>query len=284
VIEAVVAGNGALLSWSIRHRVAASALSLLCVLSVVVPVQNMKVAAFGQDEGRTRFVFQVVLEDNFTLAQASVEMQRYEDLIEPRRADYRFDHLAARFSRSGGQIRLFFDHPQSKQHFERLSRELQHELPRFPGHKLIFTDSEASSSAASRLTSEVSFLLQGPSSEELARLAPQATALLKSVPGLSSVSPPLENERRQVRLKLDQEIAQKLGISSQAALQNVAWALRGFQLAPFQDQGRELPLIIEYDGTAEAGLSTLRRMEIRTGQSSVPLSSARSTATTASPR
>jgi HAE1 family hydrophobic/amphiphilic exporter-1 len=274
VIDAVVRANGALLGWSLRHRVAASVLSILCVLSVVIPVQHMQVAAFGQDDNRTRFVFQVVLEDNFTLAQASDEMQRYETLIEPRRADYGFDHLAARFSRSGGQIRLFFDHPQSKQHFDRLAQELQHGLPRFPGHKLIFTDSDSGSSgAASRLTSEVSFLLQGPSSEELARLAPQATALLKSVPGLSSVSPPLENERRQVRLKLDQEIAQKLGIDSQTALQNVAWALRGFQLAPFQESGREVPLIIEYDGTAEAGLSTLRRMEIHSGQSSVPLTS-----------
>ena len=273
VIEAVVAANGALLSWSIRHRVAASALSLLCVLSVVIPVQNMKVAAFGQDDGRTRFVFQVVLEDNFTLAQASDEMERYEKLIEPHRADYGFDHLAARFSRSGGQIRLFFDHPQSKQHFDRLTQELQHGLPRFPGHRLLFTDSDSGAGGNSRLTSEVSFLLQGPNSEELARLAPQATELLKAVPGLSSVSPPLENERRQVRLKLDQEIAQKLGIDSQTALQNVSWALRGFQLQPYQEPGREVPLIIEYDGTADAGLSTLRRMEIRSGKSSVPLSS-----------
>jgi len=274
VIGAVVAGNGKLLSWSIRHRLAASALSILCVLSVIVPVRNMKVAAFGQDDSRTRFIFQVVLEDNFTLSQASAEMQRYENLIEPRRADYGFDHLAARFSRSGGQIRLFFDHPQSKEHFDRLSQELQHGLPRFPGHRLIFTDADAGSNGgASRLASEVSFLLQGPSSEELARIAPQAIALLKSVPGLSNISPPLENERRQVSLKLDQEIAQKLGIDSQTALQNVSWALRGFQLAPFQEPGREVPLIIEYDGTAEAGLSTLRRMEIRSGKSSVPLSS-----------
>jgi HAE1 family hydrophobic/amphiphilic exporter-1 len=272
VIDAVVHANGVLLAWSLRHRVAASALSIACVLSVVVPVQNMKVAAFGQDEGRTRFVFQVVLEDNFTLAQASDEMQRYEDLIEPHRAEYRFDHIAARFRPSGGQIRLFFDHPQSKEHFDYLAREMREKLPHFPGHKLLFTDSEGGG-GNSRLSSEVSFLLQGPSSEELGRLAPQATTLLKSVPGLSSVSPPLENERRQVRLELDQDLAQKLGVDSQTALQNVSWALRGFQLAPYQEAGREVPLIIEYDGTETAGLSTLRQLEIRSGQSSVPLSS-----------
>jgi len=272
VIDAVVHANSVLLAWSLRHRVAASALSILCILSVVIPVQNMNVAAFGQDEGRTRFVFQVVLEDNFTLQQASAEMKRYEDLIEPRRADYGFDHLAARFRPNGGQIRLFFDHSQDKQHFDRISRELQKDLPRFPGHKLLFMDSEGGG-GNSRLTSEVSFLLQGPSSEELGRLAPQATALLKSVHGLSSVSPPLENERRQVRLKFDQDLAQKLGVSSQAALDNVSWALRGFQLAPYQEAGREVPLIIEYDGTDTAGLSTLRDLEIRSGQSAVPLSS-----------
>jgi HAE1 family hydrophobic/amphiphilic exporter-1 len=76
-----------------------------------------------------------------------------------------------------------------------------------------------------------------------------------------------------VRIKFDADLAQKLGVNTGLALSNISWALRGFQLSRFQETGREIPLIIEYNGTELAGLNTLRELEVRTGASAVPLSS-----------
>ncbi|MEY2785201.1 MAG: hypothetical protein RL277_1411 [Planctomycetota bacterium] len=271
VLGAVEAGNRALVGWSMRHRLLAGALALACFLSIVVPAGNSQPAPFGQDESKTRLAFNVQLEDNFTLPQASEEMERYERFVDARKSDYGFSRVAARFNRNGGQIRLFFDAPQKQTHLDRITRELQRDLPRVAGHRLRFTDDEQGSGA--RMRSELTFALQGPDSEELRRFVPAAIALLETLPGLSSVDAPRAEEREQVRLDFDSELAQKLNITARTALQNVSWALGGFQLPPFQERDRELPLILEYDDEEVPGLDTLRELQIFNGTSMVPLGS-----------
>ncbi len=271
VLGAVEAGNRALVGWSMRHRLLAGALALACFLSILVPAGNSQAAPFGQDESKTRLAFNVQLEDNFTLPQASEEMERYERFVDARKSDYGFSRVAARFNRNGGQIRLFFDAPQKQTHLDRITRELQRDLPRVAGHRLRFTDDEQGSGA--RMRSELTFALQGPDSEELRRFVPAAIALLETLPGLSSVDAPRAEEREQVRLDFDSELAQKLNITARTALQNVSWALGGFQLPPFQERDRELPLILEYDDEEVPGLDTLRELQIFNGTSMVPLGS-----------
>ncbi len=271
VLGAVEAGNRALVDWSMRHRLLAGALALACFLSILVPAGNSQAAPFGQDESKTRLAFNVQLEDNFTLPQASEEMERYERFVDARKSDYGFSRVAARFNRNGGQIRLFFDAPQKQTHLDRITRELQRDLPRVAGHRLRFTDDEQGSGA--RMRSELTFALQGPDSEELRRFVPAAIALLETLPGLSSVDAPRAEEREQVRLDFDSELAQKLNITARTALQNVSWALGGFQLPPFQERDRELPLILEYDDEEVPGLDTLRELQIFNGTSMVPLGS-----------
>ncbi len=271
VLGAVEAGNRALVDWSMRHRLLAGALALACFLSILVPAGNSQAAPFGQDESKTRLAFNVQLEDNFTLPQASEEMERYERFVDARKSDYGFSRVAARFNRNGGQIRLFFDAPQKQTHLDRITRELQRDLPRVAGHRLRFTDDEQGSGA--RMRSELTFALQGPDSEELRRFVPAAIALLETLPGLSSVDAPRAEDREQVRLDFDSELAQKLNITARTALQNVSWALGGFQLPPFQERDRELPLILEYDDEEVPGLDTLRELQIFNGTSMVPLGS-----------
>jgi multidrug efflux pump subunit AcrB len=271
VLDGIERGNRALVAWSMRHRLLAGLLALACFASIMIPASNSQPAPFGQDESKTRLAFNVQLEDNFTLPQASGEMARYESFVEARRSDYGFSRVAARFNRTGGQIRLFFDKPQKQTHLDRITRELQRDLPRIAGHRLRFTDEEQG--AGARMRSELSFAIQGPDSEELQRLVPAAIALLETVPGLSSVDAPRNNERDQVRLDFDSELAQKLNVSTRSALQNVSWALGGFQLPPFQERDRELPLILEYDDEKVPGLDTLRELQVFNGTSMVPLGS-----------
>jgi len=74
-------------------------------------------------------------------------------------------------------------------------------------------------------------------------------------------------------VKLDSELAQRMGVNAQSALENVSWALRGIELPSFQEPGRETPLLIQYDKAEAAGLSTLRDLDVYTADSPVPLSS-----------
>jgi HAE1 family hydrophobic/amphiphilic exporter-1 len=75
-----------------------------------------------------------------------------------------------------------------------------------------------------------------------------------------------------VRLQIDREAAATYGVTSNAAIQSLTWALRGAALPRFQDVDRELPLIIEYDEEEVAGLDTIRDLSVFTATSVVPLS------------
>jgi HAE1 family hydrophobic/amphiphilic exporter-1 len=97
--------------------------------------------------------------------------------------------------------------------------------------------------------------------------------VLETVPGLSSLRSPLGDAPPVVQVEMQSDVAQRLGVTARTALDNISWALRGVQLPSYQETGREIPFIIEYDHATAAGLSTLRDLNVFTGEGIVPLSS-----------
>lgn len=269
IVDSCIALNRRLLEWTLAHRFWASFASLLVLASVVIPLTNMKVAAFGQDENTSRVGVDVELEDNFTLDQAETEILHYERFFESRREQYGFQHMACRFDKDGGRVNVYWDGTRTREERDGVIADLRKYLEPRPGHTLRIGGDD---SADERNRNMVVFRIAGPNSEQLAVLGEQAVRLLETIPGLMDVESPLANAPEQVRVVLDSDLAHLMGISPQNALQNVAWALRGWQLPQFQEPGREVPLIIEYDNEQAAGLSTLRDLEIRGGASAVPLS------------
>jgi multidrug efflux pump subunit AcrB len=270
IIGLVIGANRALVGWTLQHRLLASTLAALAFASVFWPQSHMTMTAFGQDENTSRLSLQVELEDNFTLEQAEQEMLRYEEFFEARRERWGFAHLATRFDEREGRLSVYWEGRRSRADLEANQREVREELPSFPGHRARLRDEEA---GGSRNRSLVTFRLQGPDSEELERYGERAVELLEGVRGLSGVSSPLEDSPGQVRVVFDSDLAQSFGISPEGALQSIAWALRGWQLPRYQEEGREVPLLIEYDDEEVEGLSTLRDLEISSRESPVPLAS-----------
>jgi HAE1 family hydrophobic/amphiphilic exporter-1 len=269
LVDFLIASNRALVSWSLRHRLAAVSLAALALSSGLIPQNLLEMTAFGEDENTSRVRVRVELENNFTLEQAGAEMAYYEEFFEARRERYGFDNLGAQFDSDSARVSLYWEGHQSKKDYEAVLRDIRENLGAPPGHSIRTTEEQDSG----RSKTTVSFRLVGPDSEELERIGARAVKILEGIDGLSSVSSPLESAPRQVRLAFDSDVAQGLGISPTGALQTIAWALRGWQLPDFQESGREIPLIIEYDEEQVAGLDTLRELEVFTGESSVPLMS-----------
>jgi len=269
IIDFVVDANRALVSWSLRRRLAAVGLATLALFSIVIPATNMKVASFGQDQDASRLNFWVQLEENFTLSEAEQELIRYEDAVNAKRAEWGFSRVLTRFNHQGGRLSLFWETPPTQSSMERVRREVREVLPRLAGHKLQFVDDEGPGSNDKTV---VTFRLVGPDSEVLESIGTQALSLLEDVHGLSDLRSPLSAAPPQVRLQFDTDVAQQLGVTAQQALQNVSWALRGMQLPRYQEPGREVPFLIEYDDTEIAGLGTLRDLNVYTTEGTVPLS------------
>ncbi len=272
MIDFMVDVHHGVMAWSLRRRFAASAAAFAVVLSGLWPRDNMNVTPFGEDENTGRINLSIELEENFTLAQAEQEMRYYEEFFEARRAEFGFDHLANRFDSRGGRVSLYWDQALPRERYDELERAIRTDLKAPAGHKARLWDDEGQ--AAERSKTLLTFRLVGQDSEELERLGAEGVKLLERIPGLSGVKAGEDDEALgQVRVVFDSDIAQGLGISADSALRNIAWSLRGWQLPRYQEDGREIPLIIELDEERVAGLDTLRDLGIFNGTSAVPLSS-----------
>ncbi len=269
-IELLVASNRAILGWTLHHRVAAAALAAVAVLSIQVPLGALDFAGFTEDESRSNIEVHVELEDNFTLAQASEEFRRYEAVLDAHKDAWGFENHAVRFQDDEADFTLYWDHALSKEEHERVRDELREVWPKVSGHETRFYGEE---SIDTRSNTIVTFELRGPEPDTLRRIGLDALRLLEDVDGLSDLSSPIQDAPPQVQVRMDQEQAWSLGVTADAVLQNVAWALRGFSLPRFHEPGREIPFFIGYDAEKTAGLDTLRELDVYTANAAPMLAS-----------
>ncbi len=270
LIDMAIELNHGLLAWTMHHRLAGCGLTALALATIFVPCCNMDVTAFGQDSSGDELRFRVELLGHFTLEEAQEELTVYEEFLTTRKPEYGFAHWSHRFDERGGRFGLHFDQLQQSADFDALEKKLKEELPRVAGHRLRFHDDNDSQS---RTRSVARFTLLGPDSQELEELGEEAVRLLEKLPGLSEVSSPLEEAPDQIEVQVDRDLAHELGVSSRSVENSIAYALGGFPLPRFQEEGREIPLRIEFDEAETAGLPTLNDLAVFGDLGDVPLSS-----------
>ena len=259
IVAWVQALNRGLLRWTLDNRLLAVGLSVLAFMTISIPAQNTSLTAFGEDEDTSELSFWVDLEDNFTLREASEEMQRYERFVEPYKETFGFRNVVARFDSDSGEIDLRWPDRIDPKRLDRYRAQLRRELPSFAGHRVYFRGQEEISDSSKQF---VSFEIRGTDPDALQQIGEQAALVLEQVDGLTDVTTSTEEAPDQLLLELDGDMAFAYGLNSQSTLRNVSWALRGAQLARFQEQGREVPMFIEYDSTAYAGVDTLKDLSI----------------------
>ncbi|MEM9379988.1 MAG: efflux RND transporter permease subunit [Planctomycetota bacterium] len=260
--------NRALLDWTLRHRALAITLSLIALGTIVLPWGNAAISAFGDDDNNTELEFWVDLENNFTLAEASDEMQRYEDFVNGYRDEFGFRNVVARFQAGWGEIELRWPERVDPRVLEEYRDRLREEMPRYAGHEVKFRgQGEISDSSKSF----ASFEIRGPDPDELTELGELAVGILEQVPGLSDVTSSTEEAPEQLLLEIDGDTAFSFGVNSQSTTQSVGWALRGVQLPRFQEEDQETAFLIEYDSTEAPGLDTLNDLRVIGEDGSVPV-------------
>jgi len=270
VVDMVIELNQRLLAWTMHHRLLACGLTVLTFFSILIPIVGMSQTAMGQDSSGDELSFRVSLQGHFTIEEAGQELRVYEEHLTARKTDYGFEHWSLRYREDGGRFGLHFEHSMLRADFDALEKRLKAELPRVAGHRVRFYDENDSDT---RTQSVARFTLTGPDSRELERLGTEAMALLEKVPGLSEVSSPLEEAPDQIEVQVDRDLAQELGVDSRAVETSISYALGGFPLPRFQEEGREIPLRIEFDEAETAGLPTLKDLAVFGKRGEVPLSS-----------
>ncbi len=270
VIEMVTNLNRALVTWTLNHRLLGSFFSVVCFFTIFIPISLSEFAAFLEEEDTSSVTFRVRFEADYRLAEASDEMAVYEDFIEERRERYEYEHWESRFDDRGGRVEMYWERPLKPDDLVKIRSELKAEIPVRPGASINFYNDDEDGRKSKNVAY---FSLRGPDSEILESYGREAIEILKGVKGLTGVRSPLDNAPETLQVEIDRDMAQTMGVSSETAINTISYTLRGWQLSRFHEEGREIPLLIEFDKEKIAGVGTLRDMSVFTPEGRVPLSS-----------
>jgi len=259
VMDMVIEGNRRLVSWSLSHRIAATLVALACLATVAIPTGSMKLAAFTQDNQTDSVRYWIDFTSDYTLFEASQEIALHEEFLLSKKEELAFDHISARFGTNGGSVTAYWNAPLKPSQLDTIQATIREQVPQPAGHSVSFADSEA----ATELSKDIAFfVLRGPDSEQLEEYGKEAMALLEQVDGLGAVKSESVSTERAIEVDIDRDQALARGVTTQSALQNISWALRGFSLPRYFEEGREVPFIMEFDTEEVAGLSTLRDLSV----------------------
>ncbi len=270
LVDMLIQLNQALVGWALRRRFWACLFAGAAFGSITIPMAVNQSGATGGGDRDNDADFRVVFEADFTKEEAAEEVRRYQDYIESKKEEIDAERWLARYDETGAQFQIYFKREKPNSEVTAIETQLKDELPRFPGHRLVFYEANASTA---KTNSVARFQLTGPDSRELERLGALAEEILQDVPGLDQVTSPLARAPEMIEVKVDRELALGLGVTSQSIQNSISWTLGGWPLSRFHDQGREIPLKIEYDDTESAGLSSLRDLAVNGMAGQVALAS-----------
>ena len=271
LVDLAVQMNQGLLDWTLRHRLGATGLALLAFFSIMIPANAVDVSPFGQDAKDNSVDFRVDFNADLLVGEAIDEARPYEEFLESKREAWGFEHWSSRIDGGDANFEVYWEEIRHEDEFDLVERELRAEAPRISGHTLKFYDGQEASDSSREFAF---FSIQGPEVKDLERLGLEAVRILEEVPGIVEVTTDLENAPDQISVQVDRDLAQGFEVTADTIQQSIAWVLRGFPLPRFQEAGRDVPFLIEYDAEEIAGVPTLRDLSVFTPEGgAVPLSS-----------
>src|SRR5690606_5319979 len=268
-----------LLDWSLRHRwlviiatVAAFALSL--VLFRFVPQQ------FFPDSTRLELMVDMELAEGSSLRATETQVRRLEGMLSGHEG---IDNYVAYVGTGSPRFYLPLDQQLPQTSFAQLvvrahdldSREavrawlLDEVAPRFPELQLRVTRLENGPPVGY----PVQFRVSGEHVERVRALAEQVATRVRANPHLGNVHLDWSEPSKVVRLRIDQDRARALGISSQRVAQFLSGSLSGLQVSTFREGNELIGVLLRGTGEERTHLELLGSLAIPGGEGGpVPLS------------
>jgi HAE1 family hydrophobic/amphiphilic exporter-1 len=257
-------GQEGLLRWTLRHRILALLAALAMLASYGIPMSRLaKVGDQGDEDAQLEFGLD--LPRNLTLAEADAEVGIFERFLLERREDFGFDDLGLRFDRSSAWISLYYDRGLSMEEIRKLGERLREELPKRPGVELrLRLPGEEMGGGGGKEPDSIRIAVVGRDSETLLPLAEEVRARLAADPRFYSVETDVERGFEEMRVSLDRERVRELGVDPGGVRGTIEWALRGFPLPRFEEEGRERIFLVQFDPEGRDDLAHLRDLSVFT--------------------
>ncbi|MHC5063493.1 MAG: efflux RND transporter permease subunit [Planctomycetota bacterium] len=258
--------NRRVLGWGLKHRHLTAVLGVLVLCSIQYPASNLDF--FEEQGGPFRggdVSVNLKIPKGRTLEQVDAEVKRYEDFLNERREEWRIEHVSTRFGRTSARFDILMFDEVEKAEVNILGDEIREAWPRRPGIEITMRDSGSSMGGDTSQEQELTnFVLRlwGPESDYLAVKAGEVQLKLESLPEVESVEIAGGEDNEEVFVEVDRDRLSDLRVQTQSLERTMSAGLRGMELTRFEEMGREIRLIAQYDAEDDPTLLDLKEFKV----------------------
>ena len=288
-IAVVRGGYARMLAWTLNHRRDAVLIALALTATMWMypefqpnPLANLKRADRGGGKVNDLSV-RLKMPRHFTLEETAHIVTEVEHFLEERRAEYGYEILRVYYRPGFGYLRMYMplksedpwwftayknarkalgiplDGPMERQE---MVADIGEHTPKYVGvwHSLARYGDGISGE------SSVSVYLEGEDTEVLIGLVDEVTWRLQQIPSIVSIDTDLERADDEVRVAVDRERSNRMGVSARDIGRYIAYGLQGVSLPRFQSEDGEVRVRLYLERADRQNLNQLRNFAFSTDE------------------
>lgn len=249
---------GALLRWTLTHRVKASLLLLLALGLGAVPMATGMVAMkpfSGQVNERLSLEYE--FDDFHYKSQSETVVTAVEDYLYANQEALGIEEVYSYFAENqAGTVIVLEKADLDDEGIEALKGRIREGLPSFPGARVGFWESNDGGGDQMRFSVQ----LYGRDGSVLRDVASEAREAIDEEPGVVDSASSFKHGRNEIQVLIDRERAVRRGITPQDAAEAFGFTLGGMRLPRYRDGDREVDAWLALRIEDRAGLDDLREI------------------------
>jgi HAE1 family hydrophobic/amphiphilic exporter-1 len=246
----------AFLSWLMVRPVVAALIVGVLLGSVVIPYKFVKLEMFP-DEENSRMNIQYNIDGTFELARIEKEVTKMEAFLYANQQDLDIDNVYSYYNENyAGSTLLLVDEEKRTKTNKQIRDFIELKKPKMAIGNPSFERKRSGGQDA------LTVGINGEDTQTLIELAGQVAPLLANIKGVVQVIPGSREGLQEVKVTLDSQRLDKLGLSPQSVGSNISIALRKQQLKTFRSTYGEVDITLTFSGQKTAALTDLAALPL----------------------
>ncbi|MGH9339641.1 MAG: efflux RND transporter permease subunit [Acidobacteriota bacterium] len=256
---------GALLNWSMRHRLAIVGLSLLIVLSTIPLAMWVGKAVIPSDD-TSDFEVTLKLSPGVNLDGASAQVNEIEQQLAKLPGVVHVlasvgDPLGGSVNQANIYVRLMDMGARELSQFE-IMAEARKIMDQFPQIRSSVQVAGAIAIRGNTWNIPVNFSIRGPDLAALEKLSAQITSGMRAIPGFEDVDTSLESGKPELRVHISREKAAALGVRVDDVARSLRTYIAGERLGKFKELDEQYDIRLRGDQDFRSNINRVPHLMI----------------------
>ena len=252
-----------LLAWTLKHRWATLTVLLTMAATAWIPIQRIEKSGEPKRQ-QTSVQINYQVHDPSSKDVLEGYIDRVEEWLEARKDEIAYESMYSWYSENRGVMtRLYLEQGKANEaSLKKLRKRLEGNLPTIAGVKLQVGERDwwRYGRSGRRM---VSVEVHGEDPEYLEQLAVKLEKRLRELPEAVEVWGPSLQGQKEIRILVDSDQSNALGVTPEAVADAVGFAFRGRRLRRFQANNGELEMMVSLpEEMREGGLALLEQLQI----------------------